>query len=148
MKSQRHKDIVEIIEENDIVTQEELAEKLREKGYKVTQATISRDIRQLGLKKENDENGKPKYIVSKEESEINERFQKVIKNGIISIAQAQNIVVIKTIEGMAMGVAAAIDTMSDSGILGSIAGDDTIFCAAMSEKTAEKFIKRLRRAVR
>ena len=114
----------------------------------MTQATISRDIKSLGLKKENDEYGKVRYIVSKEESEINERFQKVIKNGIVSIAKAQNIVVIKTIDGMAMGVAAAIDAMSGSGILGSIAGDDTIFCAAMSDKTAEKFIKRLRREVK
>ena len=129
MKIQRHSKIIELINEYDIETQEELADKLNAAGYNVTQATVSRDIRQLKLIKQNI-NGKQKYVVLQSGiSDMNEKYIRILRDGFVSMAMAQNILVIKTVSGMAMAVAAAIDAMRLKEIVGSIAGDDTIMMA-------------------
>lgn len=129
MKIERHKKILELINEYDIETQEELAELLNKEGYNVTQATVSRDIRQMKLFKQNIK-GKQKYVVLQTDiSDMNEKFIRILKDGFISMAMAQNILVIKTVPGMAMAVAASLDAMNWSEVVGSIAGDDTIMCA-------------------
>lgn len=135
MKKIRHEKIVELIENNVVETQEELAERLKAAGHAVTQATVSRDIRELKLTKVSAEDGRQKYIVLKQEdSQLGDKYIRVLKDGYASMAQAQNILVVKTVSGMAMAVAAAIDAMHFYEIVGSIAGDDTIMIAV---KTVE-----------
>lgn len=135
MKKIRHEKIVELIENNVVETQEELAERLKAAGHAVTQATVSRDIRELKLTKVPAEDGRQKYIVLKQEdSQLGDKYIRVLKDGYTSMAQAQNILVVKTVSGMAMAVAAAIDAMHFYEIVGSIAGDDTIMIAV---KTVE-----------
>lgn len=132
MKIERHTKIIELLNEYDIETQEELASLLNQSGYNVTQATVSRDIRQLKLIKQS-VNGKQKYVVLQNEiSDMNEKYIRILKDGYVSMAMAQNILVIKTVSGMAMAVAAALDAMHWSEIVGCIAGDDTIMCAISS----------------
>jgi len=133
MKRNRQEKIKELIRNNEIETQDELAEQLGKSGYTVTQATVSRDIRDLKLSKMPSANGRQKYVILESgESALNaleEKFISVLQNGFISIEAAGNILVVKTVSGMAMAVAAAIDAMNWSEILGSIAGDDTIMIA-------------------
>lgn len=129
MKLERHSKIIELISKYDIETQEDLADRLNEAGYNVTQATVSRDIRQLKLIKQNIK-GKQKYVVMQENiTDMNEKYINILKAGFVSMAMAQNILVVKTVSGMAMAVAAALDAMGWKEIVGSIAGDDTIMCA-------------------
>lgn len=129
MKLERHSKIIELINKYDIETQEELADRLNDAGYNVTQATVSRDIRQLKLIKQNVK-GKQKYVVMQENiTDMNEKYINILRAGFISMAMAQNILVIKTVSGMAMAVAAALDAMGWKEIVGCIAGDDTIMCA-------------------
>lgn len=145
MKARRHSKIIEIIKEFDIETQDDLANRLKKAGFEVTQATISRDIRELKLSKVTTKNGKQKYeIFSKQDSEINSRFITVFREGVISTDYAQNIIVIKTLNGMAMAVATAIDAMGNNEIIGSIAGDDNIFCVVKNEEKAIRLIERFR----
>ena len=133
MKSDRHVKIVELINQYNIDTQEELAERLNSAGFKVTQATVSRDIRDLKLTKIPDEDGKQKYILLKEpQKEMTEKYVRVLRDGYVSMDMAQNILVIKTVSGMAMAVAAAVDAMEWYEIVGCIAGDDTVMCAVRS----------------
>lgn len=130
MKKSRHGKIVELIEAYDIETQDELAEKLKDAGFQVTQATVSRDIRELKLSKVPTGNGKQKYVVLRhDDSHLGDKYIRVLKDGFISMDMAQNILVIKTVSGMAMAVAAAVDAMKMKEIVGSIAGDDTIMMA-------------------
>lgn len=130
MKKIRHRKIIDIIEKYDVETQEELANYLKESGFVVTQATVSRDIRELKLSKVPSGNGKQKYVVIKqEESVMGDKFNRVLKEGFVSMDMAQNILVIKSVSGMAMAVAAAIDAMKFHEIVGTIAGDDTIMMA-------------------
>ncbi|MBR4343807.1 MAG: arginine repressor [Lachnospiraceae bacterium] len=130
MKSKRHDVILSLIENNDIETQEELQEKLEIEGFKVTQATISRDIRYLKLTKIAGENGKQKYTsVNKNTSDFSEKYIRVLREAVVRMDTAQNILVIKTVAGMAMAVAAAVDSLHLNGVVGCIAGDDTVFCA-------------------
>lgn len=129
MKLERHSKIIELINKYDIETQEDLADRLNEAGYNVTQATVSRDIRQLKLIKQNIK-GKQKYVVMQENiTDMNEKYINILKAGFVSMAMAQNILVVKTVSGMAMAVAAALDAMGWKEIVGCIAGDDTIMCA-------------------
>lgn len=130
MKVRRHTKIIEIINKYDIDTQEELAEKLYEAGFRVTQATVSRDIRELNLTKIAKSNGKQRYVaLENKEKDLYAKYVQVLKTGFLSMDQAQNILVIKTVSGMAMAVAAALDELHIHGIVGSIAGDDTVMCA-------------------
>ena len=133
MKRQRHEVVVELINKYDIETQEELAAYLREEGFDVTQATVSRDIRELKLSKIATGNGEQKYIILKnDDSHLGDKFIRVLRDGFVSMSMAQNILVIKTVQGMAMAVAAALDAMKFPEIVGCIAGDDTIMAAVKS----------------
>jgi len=130
MKLRRQNKIIEIITNNVVETQEELADLLMEAGYNVTQATISRDIRELRLLKVASSDGRQRYAVYKGlEHNLVDKYVRILKDGFMSMDMAQNIIVIKSVPGMAMAVAAAIDALSIQGIVGCIAGDDTIMCA-------------------
>ena len=132
MKLERHSKIVELIGKYEIETQEELAERLNQEGYKVTQATVSRDIRELKLTKVQSENGRQRYMVMQNQTAFSDKYIRILKDGYVSMDMAQNILVIKTVSGMAMAVAAALDEIHFHEIVGCIAGDDTIMCAVRS----------------
>lgn len=133
MKLKRHSKIIELINQEELETQEELAQRLNEAGFQVTQATVSRDIRELKLTKVPVEGGRQKYAVLQSESpSMSKKYIRVLKDGFLSMDMAQNILVIKTVSGMAMAVAAALDAMQWNEVVGSIAGDDTIMCAIRS----------------
>lgn len=130
MKKLRHAKIVELIEKHDVETQEELADYLKEAGFQVTQATVSRDIRELQLSKIPTGDGKQKYIVLRQDdSHLVDKYIRVLRDGLLSMDMAQNILVVKTVSGMASAVAVAVDAMRFKEIVGSIAGDDTIMMA-------------------
>ncbi len=132
MKVERHSKIVELIGKYEIETQEELADYLNKAGYRVTQATVSRDIRELRLSKVPSENGKQRYVVVQSSKSFSDKYIRVLKDGFVSMDMAQNILGIKRGTGMAMAVAAALDAIHFHEIVGCIAGDDTIMCAARS----------------
>lgn len=132
MKLERHSKIVELIGKYEIETQEELADYLLQEGFRVTQATVSRDIRELKLSKIQSETGKQRYIVMQAQGTFSDKFIRIFRDGYLSMDMAQNILVIKTVSGMAMAVAAAVDAMKFHEIVGCIAGDDTIMCAVRS----------------
>jgi len=145
MKSERQQKILEIIQSEDIETQEELVERLRELGYDVTQATVSRDIKELRLTKVLTETGKYKYaVLSGPEANITEKLIKVFSESIIKYDTADNLVIIKTITGAAQGAAAAIDSLNWPEVIGTIAGDDTIFIATKGNAAAEKIVERIK----
>ncbi|MCR4924958.1 MAG: arginine repressor [Clostridiales bacterium] len=138
MKKKRHEAIIELINNFDINTQDELLVKLQESGFDVTQATISRDIKELRLVKTVGENGQYKYAVnSAVEDNINGNIS-LFKGVIISVECAVNMLVIKSSSGMAQAVCATIDAMKFEGVVGTLAGDDTIFIACASEETAKQ----------
>lgn len=148
MKVGRQSKIIELIHKNDIETQEELAELLMSAGYTVTQATISRDIRELKLTKISVEDGKQKYIVlNNTETGLSEKYVRVLKDGFLSMDMAQNIIIIKTVAGMAMAVGAALDALSISGIMGCIAGDDTLMCVIKTTEETIVVMEKLNRIV-
>ena len=129
MKEKRQEKILELIREYDIETQEELAGYLKEAGFPSTQGTISRDIRELKLTKVTGENGRSRYApILRETVHVSNKYRRVLSEAIIHMEQAENILVIKTVPGMAMACGAAIDSISIRGIVGCIAGDDTIMC--------------------
>ena len=130
MKNYRHQKIMEIIQREEVETQEELAQLLRECGFDVTQATVSRDIKQLNLKKAPSSSGRQCYAPSSSKETFDgNRLVGILKAGYVSMEAASNILVIKTVSGMAMAVAAAIDALGIPKMVGCIAGDDTIMCA-------------------
>lgn len=148
MKSKRQVKILELVRKYNIETQDELSEKLMEEGYAVTQATVSRDIRELKLTKMPTSNGKQKYIALNETPEdMADKYKRIFKDGFVSMDMAQNILVVKTVSGMAMAVAAAIDDMDYDEIVGSIAGDDTIMCAVRSVDDTIELMKNLRKII-
>ena len=148
MKVSRHAKIIELISQNDIETQEELAEYLNNAGFKVTQATVSRDIRDLKLTKVSVDGGRQKYVVLKpEEDGMSEKYIRVLRDGYVSMDMAQNILVIKTVSGMAMAVAAAVDAMKWKEVVGCIAGDDTIMCAVRSVDETVAVMEKIRKIV-
>lgn len=138
MKRERQEAVVELINKYDIETQEELAVYLRKEGFDVTQATVSRDIRELHLSKIAADNGRQKYIIlQNDDAKLGDKYIRVLRDGYVSMAMAQNILVIKTVQGMAMAVAAALDAMKFPEIVGCIAGDDTIMAAVKSVEETE-----------
>ena len=147
MKVSRHAKIVELIMRHDIETQEELAEYLEEAGFKVTQATVSRDIRDLKLTKMSVNGSRQKYVILKPDEGMGEKYVRVLQDGYSSMDMAQNILVIKTASGMAMAVAAALDAMQWKEVVGSIAGDDTIMCAIRSVEDATAVMEKIRKIV-
>lgn len=148
MKISRQSKIIDLINKYDIETQEELAELLMKDGYNVTQATVSRDIRELKLTKVAVDSGKQKYIaLQKTEPVMSEKLTRVLREGFVSMDAAQNILVIKTVSGMAMAVAAALDALQISSIVGCIAGDDTIMCAIRTIEDTVSVMEKLNRLI-
>ncbi len=144
MKRDRHDAIVEIVNKYDIETQEELASYLRKEGFGVTQATVSRDIRKLKLSKIPTGSGKQKYVtLTGSDGELGDKYIRVLREGFVSMDMAQNILVIKTVQGMAMAVAAAVDAMKLPEIVGCIAGDDTIMAAVRTVEDTRAVMERL-----
>ena len=147
MKVNRHAKIIELINKYHIETQEELAEYLNN-AFKVTQATVSRDIRDLKLTKIPSENGKQRYALHQHhESAMSEKYIRVLREGYLSMDMAQNILVIKTVAGMASAVCAALDAMKWNEIVGSIAGDDTIMCAIRSVDDTVKVMDKISKII-
>lgn len=145
MKPNRHRKILDLIREHEIETQGELADRLQKAGYAATQSTISRDIRELNLKKAPNGQGKFIYEAPKvREGESMERYARVLKDAFVSMDAAQNILVIHTVPGMAMAAATALDELNWEEFLGCIAGDDTIMCVARSEGHCRTVMERLR----
>lgn len=145
MKSSRHSKILEIINEYPIETQDELLSRLKTEGYKVTQATISRDIKDLRLVKTLGSDGKYRYTEAQaSSSEIRSNFDQLFLSSVVSMDLAQNIVVIKTLSGMANAVCAALDSTGNSAIVGTIAGDDTIFVACRTDEHARLLVSTLK----
>ncbi len=142
MKTKRHAKILELINQYEIETQEELAQRLIEAGFNVTQATISRDIRELKLSKVAGHHGRAKYaaLAAAEQPNTN-KYTRVLQDGFVSREMATDLIVIKTVSGMAMAVAVALDAMEIPGMVGCIAGDDTIFCAIHSEAQTYKVME-------
>ena len=145
MKVSRHAKIIELIAQHDIETQEELAEYLNREGFKVTQATVSRDIRDLRLTKVAVDGSRQKYVVlAPEKDEMNEKYIRVLRDGYISMDMAQNILVMRTVSGMAMAVAAALDAIHFGEVVGCIAGDDTIMIAVRSVEDTRILMGKIR----
>ncbi len=148
MKKSRHQKIVDIISTYDIETQEDLAEKLCAAGFVVTQATVSRDIRELGLTKMPISGGKQKYVLLKSsEDRMGDKYNRVLKEGLLSMDMAQNILVVKTVSGMAMAVAAALDAMHMKEIVGTIAGDDTIMMAIRTVEDTKQVMETIKEMI-
>ena len=148
MKVSRHAKIIELINQYDIETQEELAERVNQAGFRVTQATVSRDIRDMKLMKMSVDGKRQKYVILKSEEEgISEKYIRVLRDGYISMDMAQNILVIKTVSGMAMAVAAALDAMKWKEVVGCIAGDDTIMCAVRSVEETMAVMEKIRKII-
>lgn len=144
MKKVRHEKIIEIISKYDIETQEELAHFLKDAGFDVTQATVSRDIRELKLSKVAIGSGRQKYVVMKQtDNHMEERFIRVLRDGFVSMDMAQNILVVRTVSGMAMAVAAAIDALKFDEVVGCIAGDDTIMIAVRTIEDTHALMDKL-----
>ena len=149
MKYSRHAKILEIIESKEIETQEELAEFLKKGGINVTQATVSRDIKELRLIKVLAKNGRYKYASMKQqESAISDRLVKIFKDCILSIDYAGNIVVLKTLSGAANAACAAIDALDVKELVGTIAGDDTIFILARDSEMVQDLVEQFKKLMR
>ncbi len=148
MKVNRHVKIVELVNKYDIETQEELADRLRDEGFQITQATVSRDIRDLKLTKVPTDDGRQKYVVLKAtENALLDKYIRILKDGFVSMDMAMNILVIKTVSGMAMAVAAAIDEMRWNEVVGCIAGDDTIMCVVRTIEDTAVVMEKIRKIV-
>ena len=148
MKSKRHNRILEIINEKEIETQEELAEELKARGFEVTQATISRDIKILKLLKVQSMSGKYRYVApTKEERNLNDKLYSILANSAISVEKVDKFVVVKTLTGAASAAAEAIDSLYSADIAGTIAGDNTIFILIRTEEKALELITKIRKII-
>lgn len=147
MKVDRHSKIVELIGKYQIETQEELAARLKEAGYHVTQATVSRDIRELKLTKVQKDSGRQCYAIMQPHRDFGEKYIRILRDCYVSMDMAQNILVIKTVSGMAMAVAAAVDAMKWNEVVGCIAGDDTIMCAIRSVEDTAAVMEKIRKII-
>lgn len=149
-KYDRHAKIIELISEYEIQTQEELVERLREENFDATQATVSRDIRELRLIKVMSENGVYRYATTAAGaiSDIDAKLQIIFSESVTTIDYAQNIVVVKTLPGMAQAAASAMDAMEHDGVIGCIAGDDTVMVVIRDTKEAQKLTAKLKRLVK
>ena len=146
MKSTRQDDIIRIMSSREIETQEELAGELRVLGYQVTQATISRDIKELHLIKVIGDRGVYKYArPERKESAVNERLVRILTDSLVSVDHAGQMIVVRTLSGSANVACEAIDTMQWPEILGTIAGDNTIFIVVRNDKDADRIVARIRK---
>lgn len=145
MKSKRQSTILKLIEAYDISTQSELTEYLNREGFNATQATVSRDIKELRLVKAVGDNGKSKYAASHSADNLgfSDRLITIFREGVLSYDNAQNIVVLKTMPGLASAACAAIDTLQPGEVVGTLAGDDTAFLVLHSTKAAVEFCNKL-----
>lgn len=149
MKAKRLNKILDIITTKNIETQEELAEELRKEGFKITQATISRDIKNLHLSKVLGKNGKYKYVLSVNEPKvIDTQIMSILQNSITHVEYIEHMVVIKTLTASAGAVAEAIDQLGLEEVAGTLAGDNTIFVMFRNIKKAEAFVRRIDSMVR
>lgn len=146
MKEQRQKAILKLIQEEDLEVQEELLERLHALGFSCTQATISRDIKELHLVKERTKNGTYKYVVSlhRGRSDLANRLQTIFRESVISFDLAQNLIVLKTMPGLASAAGAALDAMDIPNMVGSIAGDDTAVLIMRTNEAADQFCNEIR----
>lgn len=146
MKEQRQKAILKLIQEEELEVQEELLERLHAMGFSCTQATISRDIKELHLVKERSKNGTYKYVVSlhRGRSDLANRLQTIFRESVISFDLAQNLIVLKTMPGLANAAAAALDAMDIPNMVGSIAGDDTAVLIMRTNDSANLFCNEIR----
>ena len=138
MKSQRQAKIVEIIANRDVQTQEQLLEELRDAGFRTTQATISRDIKEMRIVKEMAENGGYRYAVSNADpvATFSGRLRTIFKECVLGYDYAQNIIVVRTMPGLASAAASAIDALNWSSVVGTLAGDDTLFIVMRENNAA------------
>ena len=144
-KDARQRAIIDLIEKNDIATQEELCELLEKEGFKATQATVSRDIRELSLSKmPSDEKGQKYVRIRMSETDLDEKYSRVLRDGYVAMDKAQGLLVLKTVAGMAMAVAASIDAMHLKEVSGCIAGDDTIMIAVRDADSVEGLMARIK----
>jgi transcriptional regulator of arginine metabolism len=145
MKTARQNVILEIIGERDIETQNQLMEALRERGVKSTQATLSRDIKELRLVKELSPSGRYRYTAAKTSGTAHDdRLRKIFHESVVSCDTAQNIIVLKTLPGLAMAASSAIDGMGIPDLVGTVAGDDTVFLAMRDLKAADAFSQEIK----
>lgn len=146
MKNARQEKLLQIISEETIETQEQLLQRLEALGIHSTQATISRDIKQLHLVKEPTGHGGYRYTVSAHKTKLNfaDKLRTIFRESVVSVDAAQNIVVVKTIEGMAQGAAFALDNMKETDIVGTLAGDDTIFLVFHDSLQAMDFCEQVK----
>lgn len=147
MKVDRHSKIVELIGKYQIETQEELASYLKEAGYHVTQATVSRDIRELKLTKVQKENGRQCYAVMQNQKDFSEKYLRILRDCFVSMDMAQNILVMKTVSGMAGAAAEALDVIGFHEMVGCIAGDNTIMCAMRTVDDTIIFMDKLKKII-
>lgn len=146
MKAQRQQKILEIIEQGDIETQEELAQRLKDLGFPSTQATISRDIKELRLVKALGADEKSRYVVSgAAEGAFSTRLRAIFRESVTNCEAAQNIVVIKTLPGLALAACAALDSMRFSALVGTLAGDDTAFLVLRTNEDARELIEEIQK---
>lgn len=146
MKTKRQNEIIQLISAKDIDTQEELASELRAKGYKVTQATVSRDIRELRLIKVSSKNGGFKYAKpERHEIAVSERLTRILTDSLVNVDSSGNIIVVKTLSGSANVAAEALDNLGWQEILGTIAGDNTIFIVVRNETDTAEITNRIRK---
>jgi transcriptional regulator of arginine metabolism len=144
MKTERQNKILDLIVKKEIGTQEELLDELNHAGYHVTQATVSRDIREMNLTKVALSDGKLRYVeYRKTEEDLSEKYHRIFRDAFLSMDTAMNILVIRTVSGMAMAVAAALDDMEFPEVVGSIAGDDTVMCAVRSVEDTVTVMRKL-----
>lgn len=148
-KRDRQTRIIDMIAEYEIETQEELTKRLQEEGYKVTQATVSRDINELKISKVQTGNGKQKYSATAggPDAHLAGKYIRVLRDAFISMDNAQNILVVRTVSGMAMAVAAALDAMNMKEVVGSIAGDDTIMMAIRTTAETKVVMDKIREII-
>ena len=149
MKSKRQEKILELIADHSVQTQEQLLAELNEAGFSTTQATISRDIKQLRIIKELGPNGVYRYATAPKPAEhtFSAKLNLIFRQCITSVDYAQNMIVVQTLDGMGMAVAVALDNMQNSEILGTIAGDDTVFCVVRTHNQAAVIIEKLYRII-
>ena len=150
MKSKRQEKILELIADHSVQTQEQLLTELNEAGFSTTQATISRDIKQLHLMKAPDGKGGYRYAVSAQMPKLNfeEKLQTIFRECVVSAENAQNLAIIKTMNGMANAAAFALDSMQDTDIVGTLAGDDTVLLVFHDSAHAADFCEQVRQMLR
>ncbi len=147
MKEKRQARLLQLVAEGGLGTQDDITEALRRSGFPVAQATVSRDIRELGLVKMRDKSGKVRFVLkeSKDGIALSHKFATIFSESIVSVKNAQNLVVVKCLTGMANAACAALDTVEFSEVIGTIAGDDTFLLILPDNESAEAMAERIGR---